>query len=104
MSICLVISTMPNYEEAENLAFSLLTKKLAACVQIDEVKSLYVWQQEIRKELEARLFIKTSIDRYEEVRNFILANHSYEVPQVIKIDIDDSDSSYLQWIYHGLGI
>jgi periplasmic divalent cation tolerance protein len=98
IDICMVISTMPNRAEAEKLAAILLNKKLAACVQIDEIQSLYMWQDELCHANEARLVIKTLRSLYGDLKDYILEHHPYSVPQIIRIDIAESALGYSEWI------
>ncbi len=56
----IVLTTTPNIEEAEALARKIVESKLAACVQIlPQMKSFYFWENEIQKDSENLLLIKT---------------------------------------------
>ncbi len=98
MSYCMVITTLPNHKEAKDLATLLLKSKLAACVQISGVESYFEWDGEVRCESEKMMFIKTNIKHYKELESTIIEKHSYDVPEIIKIDIKDGLDSYLDWI------
>jgi len=94
-----VITTSPLIEEAESLAEKLVTEKLAACVQIlPQMLSFYSWRGEIRKENECLLLIKTLPAKYDEVEAFILANHSYSVPEIVALDAARISQSYSDWM------
>lgn len=62
----------------------IVKTKLAACVNIvPTVTSIYVWQNELEESDEALMIIKTHRDRIDQLIEFIKANHSYTVPEII---------------------
>jgi periplasmic divalent cation tolerance protein len=44
------------------------------------------------------LVVKTRRDRFEAVRAAIRELHTYEVPEIVMLDIADGDAAYLAWI------
>jgi periplasmic divalent cation tolerance protein len=95
---CIVMTTTDSYEEAEMIARSLLEKRLAACVQIQSVDSFYRWNGEIGRDAEKLLFCKTADDRFEALRDAILALHSYETPEIVRVPITGGLDRYLTWL------
>lgn len=95
---CVVLTTCGSREDAEKLAGKIVMEKLAACVQMDQVKSCYVWEGELNMETEVRLMIKTVSARYERLEAFITANHSYEVPEIIMLPVEKGSLAYLAWV------
>jgi periplasmic divalent cation tolerance protein len=94
-----VFTTTPNIWEAESLAEKLVTEKLAACVQIlPQMTSFYFWEDKVQKEGEHLLLIKTVRERYDDLEKFILANHSYDVPEIVALDAERISSSYYAWM------
>ena len=94
-----ILTTTPNPEEAESLARKIVEAKLAACVQVlPEMKSFYFWENEIRSEPEHLLLIKTLDQRFEALKEFIIANHSYDVPEIVALSAEKVSESYLGWI------
>ena len=94
----IVLTTTPTSEEAESLANGLVESRLAACVQIlPPMRSVYIWKGEVQRETEQLLLIKTLAERYEEVERFLLANHSYETPEIIAIAAERVLAGYLAW-------
>ncbi len=59
MSIVVIQTTCSNDEEARKIAKILIEKKLAACVQMSEIESFYMWQDEFCNDKEVLLNIKT---------------------------------------------
>ncbi len=95
---CVILTTCGDEGEAEVLARLLIEKKLAACVQITGVTSLYEWEKEIQKDKELLLVIKARADLYGDIERAISDNHSYEIPEIIKIPIEDGLDAYLGWV------
>jgi len=95
----LVLTTLPAAEAAEALAEQIVEARLAACVQIlPQMTSVYVWEGEIQKEGEVLLLIKTLPGKWDELREFITANHAYEVPEVVALDCDRVSDAYGRWL------
>lgn len=98
MNACIVITTCSNQKEAEELASKLVETKLAACVQLSQIQSFYVWEGKACNKPEIKLLIKTRKSLYPEVETFIKANHSYEVPEIISVPIENGLSAYFDWV------
>ncbi|CAN5253400.1 divalent-cation tolerance protein CutA [soil metagenome] len=99
-----VLTTMPNIEEAESLAEKIVAEKLAACVQVlPPMTSVYFWEGEVRKEPEHLLLIKTFSSKFAELEKFIQTNHSYDVPEIVALKSSEVSESYLDWIKNYLG-
>lgn len=95
----IVLTTTPNITEAESLAANIVESKLAACVQIlPQMTSVYVWEGKIQKEAEHLLLIKTLPEKWDELRDFITANHGYDVPEIVAVEANKLNESYLAWI------
>ena len=95
----IVLTTTPNIVEAEALAERIVAARLAACVQIlPPMTSVYVWEGKLQKESEHLLLIKTLPDKFDELEEFITANHSYDVPEIVAIDAEKVSGPYLAWM------
>lgn len=93
-----VLTTTPNIEEAATLAQKIVEARLAACVQILPVFSIYVWQGETQKEAENLLLIKTFGGKFAALEKFIEANHSYDVPEIVAVPMEKVSAAYLEWM------
>jgi periplasmic divalent cation tolerance protein len=93
-----ILVTAGSRSQAEMLARSLVSAKLAACVTLLPVQSVYTWREEIHQEEEWQLMIKSKLDRFTELEAKIRELHSYEVPEIIALPILQGSYSYLQWI------
>jgi periplasmic divalent cation tolerance protein len=97
--LIVVLTTTPNAAEAESLAREVVTARLAACVQIlPQITSVYFWNDAVQKDSENLLLIKTLPEKFEELKDFIQANHSYEVPEIVALPAEKVSESYLSWM------
>jgi periplasmic divalent cation tolerance protein len=95
---CMILTTTGSQEEANLIAELLVTRKLAACVQMTKITSCYVWEGKVNKDSEYLLLIKTAAHLYPEVEATIVENHSYEIPEIIQLSITRGLDRYLGWI------
>ncbi len=94
----LVLTTVASQEQAAELARSIVSAGLAACVQIQTIRSVYRWKGELCDEPECLLMIKTTEGRWADLERHIKANHSYETPEIVKLPIAGGSREYLAWI------
>lgn len=94
----LILVTAPSEAEAETIAEALIVSKLAACVTVIPIKSIYTWQDKIHRDQEWQLLIKSDLDRFEELSHQVNTLHSYEVPEILGIPIVAGSEPYLNWI------
>ncbi|MBE9187035.1 divalent-cation tolerance protein CutA [Microcoleus sp. LEGE 07076] len=97
-----VLVTAVSEAEAENIAKSIVEDKLAACVSLSPIRSIYTWQGEIHSESEWQLVIKTDLAKFEALKTKIQQLHSYEVPEIIAIPIVAGSEAYLDWLRQSL--
>lgn len=93
-----VITTTGNKEDAEKIANALLSEKLAACIQVTQIKSYYTWKDAVNVDEEQLLLVKCKAADYAEIENCIKSNHSYEIPEIILLPISTGLPAYLGWI------
>ena len=99
MKTLLVYVTVPDREQAELIAGTLVEKHLAACCNIiPGISSIYYWQGRVHSDSELLLLIKTTSEKYELLEKEILALHSYDVPEVIAVNIAAGSEKYIKWI------
>jgi periplasmic divalent cation tolerance protein len=94
----LVLTTVGTKQFANDLARSVVEARLAACVQIQSVQSVYRWKGEIANEPEWLLAIKTVDRLYSALEQHIRANHSYELPEIVRLPITGGSADYLAWL------
>jgi periplasmic divalent cation tolerance protein len=99
MTALLALTNCENTDEANKLAHWLIQEKLAACVNIlPAVQSVYRWQGHIETASEVTLFIKTTSTQFAAIKKHFLAQHSYELPELIAVEISDGLPEYLDWV------
>ena len=97
--------TCGSQTEARKLAQAVLTKKLAACVNIVAgVESHFWWHGKLDRANEFLLLIKTTGAKTKAIKEVIQANHSYEVPEIIFTPIVAGERRYLRWLRTVVGI
>jgi periplasmic divalent cation tolerance protein len=95
---CVVLTTTADEEQAETLAKKIVASKLAACVQVQQIKSFYMWKGEVCAEPECLLFIKARSAQYSALESFIKSSHTYETPEIIQLPIQNGHPAYLKWM------
>ncbi len=98
MKAIIVQTTCSSKEEAKDIAKVLIEEKLAACVQLSQIESLYNWKEEFCCDNETLLNIKTRKDNFEKIKSKILELHSYDLPEIIQLDIANASEEYLKFI------
>lgn len=93
-----VLVSAGSVEEAQAIATTLVKSKLAACVNLVPIQSIYTWQGELHQEQEWQLLIKTDLSQFSTLEAKIRELHSYEVPEIIALPIVAGSKSYLDWI------
>jgi periplasmic divalent cation tolerance protein len=63
-SYAVVLTTVKSREDARQIAEKLLSERLAACVQMLPIDSLYTWKGEMTAESEVLLLVKTRREQY----------------------------------------
>ena len=94
----IVTTTCSSPEEAEKIARAALAERLAACVQISPVRSMYWWKGTIESEHEYLLNFKSRRSLFDRLALKIKEHHSYEVPEIIAADIEKVDRAYAAWL------
>jgi len=101
MEHIVIYCTVPNKKEGKEIAKKLVENKLVACVNIiDKVESVFSWNGELCEEKEALLMIKTKKELFAKINSVIQKMHSYNVPEVISLPMENADETYLKWIDH----
>jgi periplasmic divalent cation tolerance protein len=98
-----VVTTTGNRADAERISQILVDRRLAACVQVaGPIQSTYHWQGRVETAEEWQCVAKTSLDRFEELRQAVISAHPYDVPEIIATPIVTAHQPYLDWMQHEL--
>jgi len=95
---CVIMTTAGSWEEADRIAEILVEEKLAACVQILDIRSRYIWEGKVCREPEQLLLIKTFATLYPQVEAAIIRHHSYEVPEILQVPVTTGLDCYISWM------
>jgi len=99
MSECMIYITTNSEEEAEIIGRNLVSKKLAACVNIiNNMKSIYHWEGKIETSDEVIIIAKTKKALVNELIENVKTLHSYECPCIVALSIIDGNEPFLKWI------
>jgi periplasmic divalent cation tolerance protein len=94
-----VFVTAPDADGAANLAKTLVTEKLVACVNIlPGLRSIYAWEGKVCDEAEALCVMKTRRALFAAVRELVVSLHPYEVPEIIALPLVEGSAPYLDWL------
>ena len=94
----IVSTALPGRDQARRIAQILLAEKLAACVQLLDIESHYVWKGEAVAEPEVMLLAKTRAALFDAVIARIKALHPYEIPEIVAQPFATGFAPYLTWI------
>lgn len=98
-----VFVTVPTVELGNEIAFQVVEKRLAACVQVvGPIRSVYRWAGKTESSAEWLLVLKTDATTWPTLREKIAAAHPYEVPEILALPISDGHPPYLRWLTESL--
>ena len=97
MSFILIYITHPNENEALKLSNLLVEQKYVACSNIFPITSAYWWNGVVENDNEWVSIVKTIPENWEAVKSRVAEIHSYEVPCIMKIDVE-ANEAYEKWI------
>lgn len=96
----LLLCSIPR-SDANAFARLLVTDLGAACVSVnDSVTSVYRWQDELCEEPESLLMIKVASAKAAALREALVKQHPYDLPEVLSLALDEAGSyaPYMDWV------
>ncbi|WP_008318884.1 divalent-cation tolerance protein CutA [Leptolyngbya sp. PCC 6406] len=94
----IVLVTIDSQAQARAIATAVINARLAACVNMFPIHSVYTWQGMVQEEEEWQLVIKTNLAYYPALEAKIHSLHPYDLPEIIALPIVQGASAYLAWI------
>jgi len=94
----IIVSTFPSKQSVTSIANKLVKKKLAACVNITNISSIYAWKGKIENQSEYLALFKTSKKNQSKLKKELQKLHPYDIPEIAEINVDSINQSYLKWI------
>lgn len=99
MRAAFVYVTAGSMDEAKKIGKALISKRLVACVNIlDNMHSLYWWEDDIQDDREVILIAKTKESVVPELIDKVKSMHSYDCPCIVSFPILDGNKAFLEWI------
>ncbi len=90
-------------DQARIIAAALVDRRLAACVQLSAVESVYRWEGALQRDDEVLLSAKTLARHFDAVASCIRALHSYAVPEILAQPVVAAGLDYLAWLEEEVG-
>ena len=97
MEILVIIATESCKTNAVRMAKLLLKEKLAACVSIKQIFSVYEWDDDIQETKEFEITIKSKPEFKDNLIDFLHKVATYDVPQIIYKKYD-TETEYYDWL------
>jgi len=97
MEVFIMITTESSKKNASRLAKLLVKNKLAACVSMKEIFSIYEWDNNIEETKEFEITIKSKPEFKKNLIDFLYKNSTYKVPQII-YKTYNTEMKYYDWL------
>ncbi len=98
MASVIIISTFPDKKTITSIANQLVKKKLAACVNITKISSVYSWKGKIENQSEYLALFKTTKKNLQALKKELEKLHPYDVPEIVEINPISINKPYLKWL------
>lgn len=98
MKPVIIISTYPDKKTVTKTANELVKKRLAACVNISKISSIYSWKGKIENTSEFLVLFKTTQKNKNALKKAIKKMHPYDIPEIAEINIRSINQPYLKWL------
>lgn len=97
--VLLVMSSLPDHAAAQQLARTLIERRLAACVSVlAPCQSVYRWRGVVEEAAEVPVLIKTTAGCYAELESALRTLHPYELPEIVAVTVARGLPAYLEWV------
>lgn len=91
--------TCRDRDEAKRIVHELLDRKLIACASIfPEIESIYRWEGKIEESREIKVILKTLPKCFDAIEKYIQSHCSYEIPEILQVDVVQGNPAYLSWV------
>lgn len=94
-----VQTTIDSKEGAQKIAEAIVGKHLAACAQVSgPITSTYWWQGKMEQAEEWICTAKTRSELYNKLEQAIREVHTYDVPEILAVNVVAGSPDYLNWV------
>lgn len=98
MKPVVIISTFPDKKSVVKISNELVKDKVAACVNISKISSVYSWNGKIENSSEYIALFKTTTKNKRILKQKIKDLHPYDVPEIAEIEISSLNKPYMKWL------
>ncbi|MFH1161944.1 MAG: divalent-cation tolerance protein CutA [Candidatus Jorgensenbacteria bacterium] len=93
-----VYTTCRDVNQAKDLGKRIIKARVASCVNIWPIESVYTWEGEVKEDQEAALLIKTNEPKVADLEMFLVKNHTYTTPLVATVNVHRLNREYKEWM------
>ena len=94
----IIVSTFPSKQSVTSIANQIVKKKLAACVNITKISSVYSWKGKIENQNEYLALFKTTKKNQLTLKKELEKLHPYDVPEIAEINVESINQPYMKWL------
>lgn len=94
----LVVTTVASAVQARRLARTVVRERLAACVHLWPIHSVYRWRERLHAEREYRVVCKCTRAVRAKLVQRLQALHPYELPAIYALAPQYVESAYGHWV------
>ncbi len=93
-----VYTTCHDEESARKFAATVIEKKLASCVNIWRIGSIFKWEGALKEEKEVAVLIKTLDTKVQQIEDLISSIREYAVPFAGVVNVQRINREYKEWM------
>jgi periplasmic divalent cation tolerance protein len=94
-----VHTPIDSQEGAQKMANAIVSRRLAACVQVSgPIISTFWWQGKMEQAQEWVCTAKTRGEFYSQLEQTIREVHPYDVPEILAVKVVAGNTDYLTWV------
>lgn len=93
-----LVTTVGSADDARRLADAAIAQRLAACVQVEAIESVYRWQDAVQHDAEWRLWFKTTAAALPALRAWLRSAHPYQLPASFVLGLSDPSPDFADWV------
>ncbi len=98
MKPVIIVSAFPSKQSVIGIANKLVKKRLAACVNITPISSIYTWKGKIENQNEYLALFKTTKKNQSVLKKELKKLHPYDVPEIAEINVESINQPYMKWL------
>lgn len=93
-----ILVTVDTQQAAQEIAAALVSDRLAACVNLYPIHSIYTWEGKVEQAAEWQLTVKTDLALFEEIAATLDTLHPYDLPEMLALPIQQGSNPYMTWL------